>query len=214
MGNWDVFLYTRGFPSIDTARSSRHVSKLLTYPLSIGSILHESSPYTLRNQRLLPEGLRSLVGEFSLLLRLFFGWKSCYSLLTTLYFPSLSFLLQSASLTMNCHPIHSDLAPSCPPRNHNKNSPATNSSSPSCPPPSPTVPSSRAPPNFRPRSSSRIVPPLERSPTTLPPVPDRSPPSLLHRSRGLRPPSQTQCKYRRRCSRQHESVRSSQLHED
>lgn len=63
MGNWDVFLYTRGFPSIDTARSSRHISKLLTYPLSIGSILHESSPYTLRNQRLLPEGLRSLVGK-------------------------------------------------------------------------------------------------------------------------------------------------------
>ncbi|KDE06543.1 hypothetical protein MVLG_03192 [Microbotryum lychnidis-dioicae p1A1 Lamole] len=60
MGNWDVFLYTRGFPSIDTERSRRHVSKLLTYPLSIGSVLHESSPYTLRNQRLLPEGLRSL----------------------------------------------------------------------------------------------------------------------------------------------------------
>jgi splicing suppressor protein 51 len=62
MGNWDVFLYTRGFASIDTERSRRHVSKLLTYPLSIGSILHESSPYNLRNQRLLPEGLRSLVG--------------------------------------------------------------------------------------------------------------------------------------------------------
>ncbi|KAM0792310.1 hypothetical protein ACM66B_004997 [Microbotryomycetes sp. NB124-2] len=60
MGNWDVFLYTRGFPSIDTERSRRHVSKLLTYPMSIGSVLHENSPYTLRNQRLLPEGLRSL----------------------------------------------------------------------------------------------------------------------------------------------------------
>ncbi|GAA5894537.1 hypothetical protein JCM5296_005123 [Sporobolomyces johnsonii] len=60
-GNWDVFLYTRGFPSIETERSRRHVSKLLTYPLSIGSVLHENSPYTLRNQRLLPEGLRSLV---------------------------------------------------------------------------------------------------------------------------------------------------------
>lgn len=60
MGNWDVFLYTRGFPSINTERSRRHVSKLLTYPMSIGSVLHENSPYTLRNQRLLPEGLRSL----------------------------------------------------------------------------------------------------------------------------------------------------------
>ncbi|KAL8278483.1 hypothetical protein RQP46_009173 [Phenoliferia psychrophenolica] len=61
MGNWDVFLYTRGFASIDTERSRRHVSKLLTYPMSIASVIHENSPYTLRNSRLLPEGLRSLV---------------------------------------------------------------------------------------------------------------------------------------------------------
>ncbi|GAA5837556.1 hypothetical protein JCM9279_006787 [Rhodotorula babjevae] len=60
-GNWDVFLYTRGFPSIETERARRHVSKLLTYPITIGSVLHENSPYTLRNQRLLPEGLRSLM---------------------------------------------------------------------------------------------------------------------------------------------------------
>lgn len=63
-GNWDVFLYTRGFPSIESERSRRHVSKLLTYPVTIGSILHENSPYTIRNQRLLPEGLRSLMGAF------------------------------------------------------------------------------------------------------------------------------------------------------
>lgn len=62
MGNWDVFLYTRGFGSIDTERSRRHVSKLLTYPMTIASVIHENSPYTLRNSRLLPEGLRSLVG--------------------------------------------------------------------------------------------------------------------------------------------------------
>jgi splicing suppressor protein 51 len=62
MGNWDVFLYTRGVPSIDTERARRHVSKLLTYPITIGSVLHENSPYTIRNQRLLPEGLRSLLG--------------------------------------------------------------------------------------------------------------------------------------------------------
>jgi splicing suppressor protein 51 len=65
MGNWDVFLYTRGFPSVNTERSRRHVSKLLTYPMSIGSVLHENSPYTLRNRRLLPEGLRSLFGEWT-----------------------------------------------------------------------------------------------------------------------------------------------------
>lgn len=68
-GNWDVFLYTRGFPSIESERSRRHVSKLLTYPISIGSVLHENSPYTVRNRRLLPEGLRSLMGERAFLVQ-------------------------------------------------------------------------------------------------------------------------------------------------
>lgn len=67
MANWDVFLYTRGFPSVETERSRRHISKLLTYPLSIGAVLHDNSPYTLRNQRLLPEGLRSLLGALTIL---------------------------------------------------------------------------------------------------------------------------------------------------
>ncbi|CAG8537039.1 6137_t:CDS:10, partial [Scutellospora calospora] len=58
--NWDTFLYTRGFPSIDHARSLRHVSKLLTYPITIGSVLHQNGPYTLRN-RLTNEGLKSLI---------------------------------------------------------------------------------------------------------------------------------------------------------
>ncbi|EGO21606.1 hypothetical protein SERLADRAFT_372244 [Serpula lacrymans var. lacrymans S7.9] len=58
--NWDVFWYTRGFPSMDTERSRRHASKLLTYPLTIGSILHQNSGLTLSNQRVTPEGSRSL----------------------------------------------------------------------------------------------------------------------------------------------------------
>ncbi|TFK55168.1 hypothetical protein OE88DRAFT_1674826 [Heliocybe sulcata] len=58
--NWDVFWYTRGFPSMDTERSRRHASKLLTYPITIGSVLHEHSYLTLNNQRLTPEGSRSL----------------------------------------------------------------------------------------------------------------------------------------------------------
>ncbi|OCH85304.1 hypothetical protein OBBRIDRAFT_891245 [Obba rivulosa] len=58
--NWDVFWYTRGFPSMDTERSRRHASKILTYPLTIGSVLHQYSYLTLRNQRLTPEGSRSL----------------------------------------------------------------------------------------------------------------------------------------------------------
>ncbi|PPR08074.1 hypothetical protein CVT24_010535 [Panaeolus cyanescens] len=58
--NWDVFWYTRGFPSMDTERSRRHASKLLTYPITIGATLHQHSNLTLSNQRLTPEGSRSL----------------------------------------------------------------------------------------------------------------------------------------------------------
>ncbi|KAF8522219.1 zinc-finger of mitochondrial splicing suppressor 51-domain-containing protein [Hysterangium stoloniferum] len=58
--NWDMFWYTRGFRSMDSERMRRHASKLLTYPLTIGSILHRHSYLTTRNQRLTPEGARSL----------------------------------------------------------------------------------------------------------------------------------------------------------
>jgi mitochondrial splicing suppressor protein 51 len=60
MANWDVFFYTRSFPSMDSDRNMRHVSKLLTYPITIGSVLHESSPY---KKQVTPEGLRSLAGN-------------------------------------------------------------------------------------------------------------------------------------------------------
>lgn len=60
--NWDVFWYTREFPSMDSERSRRHASKLLTYPITIGSVLHQYSGLTLRNQRVTPEGSRSLAG--------------------------------------------------------------------------------------------------------------------------------------------------------
>ncbi|KAJ8517325.1 hypothetical protein ONZ45_g5491 [Pleurotus djamor] len=58
--NWDLFWYTRGYPSMDTERSRRHASKLLTYPITIGGALHQFSGLTLNNQRLTPEGSRSL----------------------------------------------------------------------------------------------------------------------------------------------------------
>ncbi|KIL69619.1 hypothetical protein M378DRAFT_156843 [Amanita muscaria Koide BX008] len=58
--NWDVFWYTRGFSSMDTERSRRHASKLLTYPVTIGGALHQHSPLTSSNQRVTPEGSRSL----------------------------------------------------------------------------------------------------------------------------------------------------------
>ncbi|KAG8217395.1 zinc-finger of mitochondrial splicing suppressor 51-domain-containing protein [Butyriboletus roseoflavus] len=58
--NWDLFWYTRGFSSMDTERSRRHASKLLTYPLTIGSVLHQNSGLTPNNHRITPEGSRSL----------------------------------------------------------------------------------------------------------------------------------------------------------
>ncbi|KAA1474859.1 hypothetical protein DENSPDRAFT_804818 [Dentipellis sp. KUC8613] len=58
--NWDIFWYTRNFPSMDTERSRRHASKLLTYPITIGSVIHQWSNLTVSNQRLTPEGSRSL----------------------------------------------------------------------------------------------------------------------------------------------------------
>lgn len=62
MMNWDTLLYTREFEAVNDERPMRQVTRLLTYPLTIGSILHELSPYNLRD-RLTPEGLRSLTGK-------------------------------------------------------------------------------------------------------------------------------------------------------
>ncbi|KAI9730078.1 MAG: translational activator for mitochondrial COX1 [Cirrosporium novae-zelandiae] len=59
MTNWDTFLYTRDFKAINDTRSMRQVTRMLTYPVTIGSVLHELSPYNLRN-RLTTEGLKSL----------------------------------------------------------------------------------------------------------------------------------------------------------
>lgn len=63
MANWDVFFYTRSFPSMDSDRSMRHVSKLLTYPMSIASVLHQSSPYKYGEQ-VTSEGMRSIAGNY------------------------------------------------------------------------------------------------------------------------------------------------------
>ena len=64
MTSWDTFLYTRGFEAINDERSMRQATRLLTYPLTLGSILHELSPYNIRTGgRLTSEGLKSLSGE-------------------------------------------------------------------------------------------------------------------------------------------------------
>ncbi|EGY14938.1 hypothetical protein VD0002_g3640 [Verticillium dahliae] len=61
MSNWDTFMYTREFDAINDERSMRQVTKMLTYPVTIGSILHELSPYSLsKGGRLTGEGIRSL----------------------------------------------------------------------------------------------------------------------------------------------------------
>ncbi|GAA5799077.1 zinc-finger of mitochondrial splicing suppressor 51-domain-containing protein [Helicostylum pulchrum] len=59
MANWDSLFYTRTFPSMDSDRSMRHVSKLLTYPLTIASVLHQSSPHKYGEQ-VTSEGMRSI----------------------------------------------------------------------------------------------------------------------------------------------------------
>ncbi|KAF3273599.1 translational activator for mitochondrial COX1 [Orbilia oligospora] len=56
--NWDTFLYTREFEAVNDMRALRQVTKLLTYPVTVGSVIHELSPYNLNN-RLTYEGLKS-----------------------------------------------------------------------------------------------------------------------------------------------------------
>lgn len=65
MKSWDTFLYTRDFKAINDERSMRQATRLLTYPVTIGSVLHELSPYSIqRGGRLTVEGLKSLSGKF------------------------------------------------------------------------------------------------------------------------------------------------------
>ena len=67
MTNWDTYMYSREFRANNDPRSMRQATRLLTYPLTIGSILHELSPYNIRRGgRLTTEGLKSLSGTYSL----------------------------------------------------------------------------------------------------------------------------------------------------
>ena len=61
--NWDTYAYTRGFHAMDDMRNMRQATRLITYPATIGSILHELSPYNVKpGGRLTPEGLKSFSG--------------------------------------------------------------------------------------------------------------------------------------------------------
>lgn len=70
LASWDSLFYTRNFASVDSERSRRHVSKLLTYPMTIASVLHRLGPYAAgrtgtgsEGSRLTTEGQRSMAGE-------------------------------------------------------------------------------------------------------------------------------------------------------
>ncbi len=65
MTNWDTYMYSREFRANNDPRSMRQATRLLTYPMTIGSILHELSPYNIRRGgRLTTEGLKSLSGTY------------------------------------------------------------------------------------------------------------------------------------------------------
>lgn len=62
--NWDTLMYSREFQAVNDERAMRQVTRLLTYPITIGSVLHELSPYNLsKGGRMTSEGLRSLSGK-------------------------------------------------------------------------------------------------------------------------------------------------------
>lgn len=61
MTNWDLFFYTRQFYSMDTEFQLAAVTKMLSYPTTVGSVLHEFSPYALNPKGPITlEGLKSL----------------------------------------------------------------------------------------------------------------------------------------------------------
>ena len=63
MTNWDTLLYTREFQALNEDRHMRQATRLLTYPVTLGSVIHELSPYSIRKGgRLTVEGLKSLSG--------------------------------------------------------------------------------------------------------------------------------------------------------
>ncbi|PVU90659.1 hypothetical protein BB559_004508 [Furculomyces boomerangus] len=59
LSNWDTFFYTRNFLTIKNDRSLRHVSKILSYPITIGAVMHPYSPFVY-GKGLTHEGVKSL----------------------------------------------------------------------------------------------------------------------------------------------------------
>ncbi|KAJ9091577.1 hypothetical protein QFC19_009033 [Naganishia cerealis] len=67
LAGWDALFYTRNFKSVDGERERRHVSKLLTYPMTMAGVLHRLGPFAAgrtgtgkEGARLTSEGKRSM----------------------------------------------------------------------------------------------------------------------------------------------------------
>lgn len=61
LANWDTYFYTRGFLSMDTEFQLAVVTKMLSFPMTIASVVHQFSPYFLKPKGPLHvEGLKSL----------------------------------------------------------------------------------------------------------------------------------------------------------
>ncbi|KAK1920531.1 hypothetical protein P3342_008292 [Pyrenophora teres f. teres] len=66
MTSWDTYLYTRDYDALNDDREMRQATKLLSYPMTIASVLNELSPYNIRkNGRMTPEGLKSFSGNIA-----------------------------------------------------------------------------------------------------------------------------------------------------
>ncbi|TXT15967.1 hypothetical protein VHUM_00470 [Vanrija humicola] len=65
LASWDSLFFTRGFVSINSPRAIRHVSKLMTYPITVLSVLHQNGPFTSSNGRITHEGRRSMAAIHS-----------------------------------------------------------------------------------------------------------------------------------------------------
>ncbi|CCF56382.1 hypothetical protein KAFR_0B00840 [Kazachstania africana CBS 2517] len=61
LANWDLYFYTRSFYSMDTEFQLATVTKMLSYPITIASVLHQYSPYSLYpHGPITLEGLKSI----------------------------------------------------------------------------------------------------------------------------------------------------------
>ncbi|KAL6937805.1 translational activator for mitochondrial COX1 [Hanseniaspora osmophila] len=61
VSNWDLYFYTRQYYSMDTEFQLAAVTKMLSYPITIASVLHQFSPYSLNPKGPITlEGLKSL----------------------------------------------------------------------------------------------------------------------------------------------------------